>query len=194
MPDKSEVLAKLADLGVTMTAEFVPFSQSRNAAEKHPSLNWNVTIHKGGRVVLTTDYGAGMAHCPAYSRKAPNNYDRLKKYWRDEACRAECEAGFAIGRVMGFWPHHGDGAGQRFRFDKKTPILPDLADVMHCLVLDASVLDCGGFENWAADFGYDTDSRKAEATYRQCLDLAVKMRAAFGDAGMAEMSTLFQDY
>lgn len=36
-------------LGLTMTAEFVPWSKSRNAGEKQPSLNWKVTLSNARR-------------------------------------------------------------------------------------------------------------------------------------------------
>jgi hypothetical protein len=56
---------------VDITAEFVPWSQSRNREEKDDrgnprrSLNWRVTLKIRGRDVLATDYGAGIAHCPS---------------------------------------------------------------------------------------------------------------------------------
>ncbi len=36
--------------------------------------------------------------------------------------------------------------------------------------------DAGDFEEWAATFGYDTDSRKAEQIYRQCVDGLGKLK------------------
>jgi hypothetical protein len=44
---------------------------------------------------------------------------------------------------------------------------PDLLDVLDALASDASSYDnAGSFEDWADEYGYDTDSRKAERTYR----------------------------
>ena len=58
---KDRILQWAAKHGATMTAEFIPFSQSRNKGDKSPSLNWRVTIQRNGRAVLTTDYSAGCA-------------------------------------------------------------------------------------------------------------------------------------
>jgi len=59
---------------------------------------------------------------------------------------------------------------------------PTAADVLDCLASDAVTVDCAGsFENWAADLGYDTDSRKAERTYRICQQQAEKLRAFLGE-------------
>ncbi|HVT61903.1 MAG TPA: hypothetical protein VHD33_00235 [Legionellaceae bacterium] len=45
---------------------------------------------------------------------------------------------------------------------------PEADDVLNCLISDCSVID-QTFEDWAGDFGYDTDSRKAEKTYKACI-------------------------
>ena len=58
---------------------------------------------------------------------------------------------------------------------------PTAADVLHCLISDAqSVGFSNGFEDWATSFGYDPDSRKAEKTYSDCVDSAVKVRKFLG--------------
>ena len=44
---------------------------------------------------------------------------------------------------------------------------PKIEDVLDCLASDAaSFQNSQSFEDWAADLGYDTDSRKAEKTYK----------------------------
>lgn len=57
---------------------------------------------------------------------------------------------------------------------------PTAADVLACLLSDATVDDGEGnprpFEDWADDYGFDTDSRKAEATWRQCVEQTAKLR------------------
>ena len=63
---------------------------------------------------------------------------------------------------------------------KKHYIKPDARDVIRSVMLDSSALDYGCFEDWARDYGYDTDSRAAEAIYRLCLQRAVMLRANLG--------------
>jgi hypothetical protein len=44
---------------------------------------------------------------------------------------------------------------------------PTAAEVLDCLATDsASVENSSSFEDWAADLGYDPDSRKAEKAYQ----------------------------
>ena len=176
----------LAKLGLTVESNFIPFSQSRNKAEKSPSLNWIVTIKRNSREILTTDYMAGMGHCPSYNKKPPAAWDRPNRFWNPLVCGFECETGFAISPVVSW--------RRDFVADRKKPILPDPESVIHSLVMDSSVLNHGGFEEWASDYGYDTDSRSAESTYRACLEIALKLRAAIGDAGLEQLQTAYQDY
>jgi hypothetical protein len=44
---------------------------------------------------------------------------------------------------------------------------PNTFDAAHCVLSDASGFENSqGFEDWASDYGYDTDSRDAEDIYR----------------------------
>jgi hypothetical protein len=167
MGTKDTIEATAASLGITMNAKFIPWSQSRNKAEKSPSLNWRITLHRSGRPILTCDYSAGSGHCPSY-KQGDNSINR------SDMVRRECETGAAwTGRAR---------------------ILPDLADVLHSLSSDADVLDYATFEDWAENVGYDLDSRRGERIYRACLDTALKLRAALGDDGMRALREAVQDY
>lgn len=190
---KETILAAAAELGLTMSAEFVPLSKSRNANETMPdskrkrrSLNWKVTLIRtrlggvSGVAFLLTDYSAGEAHCPAYklSTKGARGVSPSDKY---RMIARECEEGRAM--TIRPWGEHGGAA-----------IMPDFADVLYSLSMDSDVLDAGGFEGWALELGYDIDSRKAEETYKACLEIALKMRSAIGDAGLIVLRTACQDY
>jgi hypothetical protein len=175
MTTKQDIESVAAQLGLTLTSEFVPFSKSRNAGEKSPTLNWKITLHKDGRPILTTDYGAGCGHCPSYQQGNSNAC-------RAMAVDAECETGYA---------HRIDGMNPT---KTNKPILPDFADVLHSLASDSDVLDCSSFEEWAGNLGYDADSRKAEGIYRACLDVALKLRNALGEQGLATLREACQDY
>lgn len=84
-------------------------------------------------------------------------------------------------------------AGQSFDYYTGSGITksPDYDSVMACLVRDAEALN-HTFENWANELGYDTDSRKAYATWEECCNNARKLIAAGIDL-QAESERL-QDY
>lgn len=177
----------VADLGLTITSEFVPFSKSRNAkpskrdGKPWRSLNWVVTLYRNGKPVLTTEYSAGEAFCPAYKRFKARSYEQY------QAIKYETETGREVTEIF-----HGVCNGNPG--NRETPILPDPLDVISSLVLDSEALQYSTYEDWADSLGYDPDSRDGERIYRQCLEYALKLRAAIGESGLAQLRTAFQDY
>ncbi len=59
---------------------------------------------------------------------------------------------------------------------------PTLADVLDCLASDASSVAQADYDEWARDMGYDTDSRKAERTYKACVRQGEKLKRLLGDS------------
>jgi len=170
--------ALISQNGLTVDSVFVPFSKSRNAVPnpklKDLSLNWEVTVKKGDRVILTTDYQQGIGHCVA-----PNGWLGA---WNvasptidcDAEVRAQCETGTVGGRLA----CHPRGT--------RIPA-PEGDEVLANLAWDATVLDYPTFEKWARSYDYDLDSRKAEGIYKACLDIALKLRNGLGEAVLAEL-------
>jgi hypothetical protein len=170
----------IADASITLTAVFVPYSQAEKRegdSRQLPTLNWQVTILHNGRTILTTPYSAGCAHCPAYKRDLP-------KYEKGIAVAYECENGKRASHVSS-----GGHVSPSTR-----SILPDVADVMYCLLSDANALNARDFKDWAGNCGYDTDSIKALETYRACLDVGLKLRNGLGDELFRTLQTAAQDY
>lgn len=57
---------------------------------------------------------------------------------------------------------------------------PTAAGVLDCLLSDASSAS-ESFEDWCGNYGYDTDSRKALASYNQVKKQAVVLKKLLGD-------------
>jgi len=163
-------------LGLTVRAEFVPWSRSRNAMRKNRSLNWRVTLIRDGRDVLTTDYSVGIGHCPSY-RNIPGSVHSLDKA---AAIERETELGKEYRNKLGIYSGN--------------PILPDTCDVVHSFVVDSDVLNYARFEEWASDHDVNPDSRAGEATYRASLELALALRNGVGEAGLAALTEACRDY
>jgi hypothetical protein len=184
---KESALATMTAHGLTVASVFIPLSQSRNAhkggkSRATLSLNWRVTLMHNGRAVYSCDYSAGSAHCPA-SKLSVREYGHADSLMRHELLSRECETGRAAGLLA------SAGVGVRGR-----DILPDACDVMSSLLLDGSAVDCCGFADWCGNFGYDADSITARATYDACLSCGLALRAALGDAVLAELREAFADY
>lgn len=173
-------------LGLRVTAQFVPFSQSRNAKDAKTasdlSLNWRVTIGRDDKPFLETDYMQGIGHAPAY-KASVQKLGHANSLMRFEWLQYEAEKGRNGGFVFGGKPMGGKPLDE-----------PSAADVLYSLIADASALDHATFEEWAREFGYSEDSREAEQIYRKCLEIALKLRNAIGEAGIEQLREAFQDY
>lgn len=192
MPGEGRRFDPLADdrefildaMGVTMAATFVPKSASRNSGKKESSLNWRITLSRNGRQVSKTfDYQQGEAYCPAYSQTyaGPETTPYNRDSWKRRAVAQECETG-----KPAIYRNGHIAAGGAIP-------APDLSDVFHCLLLDSSAIDAGGFESWCSDYGYSNDSITAKAAYDACIDTAVTLRAMFSSGELEQLQELFQD-
>lgn len=60
---------------------------------------------------------------------------------------------------------------------------PELKEVLDCLASDASGLEnARSFEDWCGEYGYNTDSRWAERTYRTIERQADKLKNLLGES------------
>lgn len=171
---KADRHALIQSLGIEYSAKFVPLSQSRNVKEKDKSLNWLVTI-KRGNSSLTTNYMQGIGHLKGFSQPYGKGLSISDTYALDRSV----QSGIIFSHVTG---------------ETRRIPGPNLEDVLYSLLLDASVLDSPTFEDWAGEFGYDTDSRKSEKLYNACLEIALKMRALLGDENLRKLHDLYQGY
>jgi hypothetical protein len=65
---------------------------------------------------------------------------------------------------------------------------PELGNVLDCLASDASGFENSrSFEDWAGDYGYDTDSRKAERTFMAVGKQSAKLKALLGEDAYSEL-------
>jgi hypothetical protein len=179
-PESASLEAVAEGLGLTVESDFVPFSMSRNAKAKpklsERSLNWRITLKRKGQAILTVDYSAGIAHCPSYAKNRTSPGKSVSLY-EAEAVEWETE----------------NGSTYRNGF-KGQKIEPKAADVLHSLALDAEAIEYSSFEEWASNFGYDPDSRKAEAIYQACLSTALKLRNGLGDENLQKLREAASNY
>jgi hypothetical protein len=86
------------------------------------------------------------------------------------------------------WPHSAWKVtlryqGRRYTLDYRMGTAhtsePDVADVVYCVCSDARSGDYS-FEEFCSELGYDSDSRKAEATWKACRRAGVNARRLFG--------------
>ncbi|MOA20040.1 hypothetical protein D3C78_1404570 [compost metagenome] len=83
----------------------------------------------------------------------------------------------------------------RVEWEKRNlkPVAPCAASVLYNLIEDARGAD-QNFLDWCGDYGYDTDSRKAEKIYADCCDIRAKVNAFFNREEREQLASLLQDY
>lgn len=64
---------------------------------------------------------------------------------------------------------------------------PTADEVLNCLVSDAQGVSDYSFEEWASNYGYDTDSRKAESLYKTIVEQTHEMQNWLGKSLFHEL-------
>jgi len=167
--EKQEIIKLITAMGLSFgNIEFIPYSKSRSKGEKYPSLNYKITLDFKGRDFMTVDYMMGCAHVPGYKQldRSIDHHNMVKN---------ACETGKTAKL-------------------KPQKILPELVDVLYSIVMDSDVLNTSGFEDWANNYGYDTDSRQAEKIYQSCLEQSLKFKGMIGQDALSQLIEAYQDY
>lgn len=181
--NKQTIQDFIARHGLTFSA--TPTSENRNMLgdEKwaKTASHWVCTIGRPGvRRPMVVSYSMGAAH-RQWDPAALNRYHGT--YTRAEIAKFSPVLG---DRGIAGYPE--SIALRELREQCTIPTPPTLADVLDCLALDAAGFDdARDFEDWAAEFGYDTDSRKAEAVYRLCGEQAKELRHVLGATAYSEL-------
>ena len=166
----------VAAQGITSTAVLTDKNPNMTDPIKGGS-HWIVTLtNKAGRT-MAVPFSQGAAH----------------RRWRESGRPTLVSVG-TVGVVaptdirQKYPPVKGDFEREsvdlaEYRKSCTEPTPPDCASVLDCLASDAASYDQSrDFDEWASDFGYDTDSRKAEKTYRVCGEQSKELRHFLGDA------------
>lgn len=130
---------------------------------------WSCTLHRAMKS-YTFRYSAGLAHC---------THNRPLDVIAKEEVTPSLRDKLSPRQMVDF----RDGAHWIY------PNEPTLESLLYCMQSDARAGDHSTFEEFASEFGYDEDSRKAEKIWIACREVDAKMRDLLGadyDAFMNE--------
>ena len=167
------------DNNITLSSIFVPFSVSRNRLEKMKSLNYIVTLQSATGIV-STDYMKGQGHIKYTSSINFKNQSNTKEYTIKMAVNYSCDSGK--------WD-----TDYRLKHNVKFPV-PTIDEVLYSLNMDSDVGNYSDFEDWAQEFGYDSDSISANDIYRACQKIAKDFNKLLTKQQRKELAELLQDY
>ena len=156
----------LQSLGFTLTVIAGPRGVIKPAQSKDgkpwPCLKFRVLLQHGGKDVLETDFSFGIGHVDLKKVKVPPS--TFLPGWSNE------ETSFLAAWQRQPHAEFKDKALQARvteRLARLQKLAPTLPGVLSSLLMES---DAHGqtFEDWCGEFGYDTDSRSAEETFRAC--------------------------
>lgn len=189
--------------GINVEFKQVPKSLAKNAREddKHSCAYWDVTITCGrGSVTVPYSEGEGNFIAQTFGRRSVRDagyIDAFKRMYLDNCERTEEMRWWEVKDMGVFFREFARKDRVKLvsvKGKKQMTITPPTpAGIFYCLCRDYDVMDSGGFEDWASDFGYDTDSRKAENIYKACMEQSLKLRAVLGETRIYELRELTQD-
>jgi hypothetical protein len=164
----------LQDNKITYSHKFVPFSISRNAKEKEPTLNWKVelTNEKGS---IFTDYQKGIGHLDF---NWVNGFRKVMSIDQDKATKSAVYD--AIEKGIHKDVTVGNKGDVKVGFKNKPFPHPTIYEVLTSLLIDAQAIDFPSYESWANEYGYESDSRKGEKTYNACREHGAQLLQIFG--------------
>lgn len=178
--EKNTLKNTLEELGVTMTA----FNPRAEVCDDWPGVRFSIIISRG-RSTFNTAYSMGTGHFPVKDLHASLHHLSARISDGIETLQRIPHTRFLDKSL------HADIAAAVQKIKK---ITPEMDDVMHSLLLDgAAYFDAFSFEEWCAEYGYDTDSRKAESIYRHCDDTGRSLARMFTSAELSQLRDLAND-
>jgi hypothetical protein len=154
-----------------------------------PHIAYTVTLSRHGREIIITPYRLGVGHVRAEDWGAA-----LRHEWRLSASTAtiartlKARPGAQLADKLAWARAAAEVAGLR-------KIAPTLPDVLHSLLLDgAAQFDNLTFEDWAGEYGYDPDSRKAEAIFDTCVEIGRKLAQGIPGGELETLKEILADH
>jgi hypothetical protein len=171
---KTKIDELIARLGVTIESSNPALATEKSKADGRVTqwhhIAFNVTIRRGEKAVWEGPYRMGLGNFPEFKDLIGRN---LTVHAEDE-----------------IWASVKQRNPRRIFRTR-----PSLPDVLFSLLSDGSAFfDAESFEEWADNYGFDTDSRKAERMFQECMETGRKLSRAFNAAEITELRDAFADY
>lgn len=135
--------------------------------EGWPCIEYTVRLSFHGKEIITTQYKLGVGHVDPKKARIASwgltvDEHQLFEHWQSNPR--------TVFRDKELW------ANTAAKIAKAQKVVPNPPDVLHSLLSDGQAFfSAMRFEDWAAEYGYSPDSRKAEEIYRACDDIGRKL-------------------
>lgn len=159
-----------------------PFAEVK---DNWPCISYVVTLKFKGREVIETTYSLGVGHvkvtAPPMGLSMSEREAGFLHSWK-----ARPNANFLDKQLQ------ADVATKLAKYQK---VAPQLADVLHSLMLDGEAhFQSMLFADWCADFGYDSDSIKAKEIFEKCEAIGKSLKRNIPVATLKEVQSILSNY
>lgn len=191
----AELSKKLEALGLSLAVLTGPIGTVKDS---WPSIGYTLELSYQGRRVWTGDYSLGVGYVQI--PKAGKHEQEYRQFARLDLDREEESMLITLQRnPHPTWKNPATAlpiqAAVCAKLAKAQKVKPILADVLHSLMLDGGPhFNHENFEDWCGNFGYDSDSRKAEATYNICRETGRALAQGIPARTLGKVRKLLQDY
>jgi hypothetical protein len=187
------IAAFIAKHGLTMTVESIPHRSDRDPSATKKDREWDAKaghwrvtiIGRDTRFKHVCEYSMGSGSrvwkkgAAAKVRMGGSHYIESER--RDVQDGKPVQQKYWMGRTLHILAMVNE---------LSEPMPPTLEMVLDSLAMDADGwTNTRDFASWCADYGLDTDSRKAEAAYKACGETAKGLRFLLGDDAYNELRT-----
>lgn len=182
--DHTSLDATLSKLGLKLNTNPGGMATIKDGWE---CIQFHCQLMRDGKPFWTGEYSMGLGHVKLSS------ISMISGFTSDEANLFETLKRKPNAKMLPGYEHVKLSLYTKLSFRQK--LTPTLRDVVHSLLLDGEASFSGeSFEDWCSTFGYDTDSRKAEETWRACVKTGSDMRKALSMDEIRELQEAFSDY
>lgn len=166
---------RVAEYGLTMKADRITSRPDSNGDEWHKTAtHFLATLTAKGGQSMSNYYSMGSGHLANYIR------EKIKDRELPYPITAK-DAEKALRKVHSL---HDQQVYNELVSRYGAGFAPKIEDIINSLTLDASSYEgARNLEDFCSEFGYSTDSRKAEAMYRACGETAKQLRYLIGREG-----------
>lgn len=165
------------ELGLTLELKPIPQPDADKVGYKDMCFKYEAAVLKDGKPVITTPFSTGIGWTTSSKGDGwPFTFPKTCLLGDELLRRLMKGEKKLIQDGIWFWAKQ-----------------PTLDDVLSSLLLEGAALD-QHFEDWAADCGYDPDSRKAYGVWEECCTIGRKLNSALGREAVEKLREAYQDY
>lgn len=183
--ETTDRIKRLADMGFAL--RIVDGPKGIVTDDKWQCIRYLVELTYKDKEVITTDYSLGIGHVNLKQARPDSLTWNVTEQERS---------------MLYAWQHNPHAqfknkelqASVAAKLAKYQKVAPQLDDVIYSLVRDGDAFfNAQTFEQWADEFGYDADSRKAEQTYKACDCIGRKLAGSVPASVLNEVREVVQD-